>query len=302
MDTQGQTEGFYLLTFASKEFRVRCDAGKDRAKVEAFLALIDFNGPNGCWVWRGGKRRGEYAIFTHNYNREPAYRFSYRLFVGPIPQGHDIHHKIGKPTRCMGGLCCQFEHLQAVTPGQHLRLHGKKPTQEGKVRNRHRLLGLCRFGHKLTPYTFPDGHATKRCDICRAAARHKKYLEWRDANPPATTCKNGHPKTAEFGYDNGRQWICRECQRAAMLAYKDRHAAELAAKKATSRGHQRDWEACAKGHPFTPENTYNAPNGTRMCRTCRADRQRAHWHKKHPDAPFQPQKGKHSNPADSPVQ
>jgi hypothetical protein len=30
---------------------------------------------------------------------------------------------------------------------------------------------------------------------------------------------------------------------------------------------------CFKGHELTPENTYNAPNGNRQCRTC----QRAAW-------------------------
>jgi hypothetical protein len=25
---------------------------------------------------------------------------------------------------------------------------------------------------------------------------------------------------------------------------------------------------CAKGHPYSPENTYRPPRGTRECRTC----------------------------------
>jgi hypothetical protein len=26
---------------------------------------------------------------------------------------------------------------------------------------------------------------------------------------------------------------------------------------------------CPKGHPYSPENTYNHPSGGRICRTCR---------------------------------
>lgn len=31
---------------------------------------------------------------------------------------------------------------------------------------------------------------------------------------------------------------------------------------------------CHRGHPFTPENTYINPSGSRECRTCRAERSR----------------------------
>lgn len=34
---------------------------------------------------------------------------------------------------------------------------------------------------------------------------------------------------------------------------------------------RRDWSKCAHGHPFTPENTYVRPTGSRVCRICSND-------------------------------
>lgn len=34
---------------------------------------------------------------------------------------------------------------------------------------------------------------------------------------------------------------------------------------------------CYKGHEFDEKNTYRRPNGTRVCRTCHRDYQRANW-------------------------
>ncbi|MGH9057170.1 MAG: hypothetical protein ACRDYY_15105 [Acidimicrobiales bacterium] len=34
-------------------------------------------------------------------------------------------------------------------------------------------------------------------------------------------------------------------------------------------GHERAKTHCPAGHPYSAENTYVAPSGKRMCRTCR---------------------------------
>lgn len=34
-----------------------------------------------------------------------------------------------------------------------------------------------------------------------------------------------------------------------------------------------DVDTCKHGHPWSPENTYNSPQGTRQCKRCRADNQ-----------------------------
>jgi HNH endonuclease len=60
-----------------------------------------------CWTWRG----------THQYHNrkhprpwfrgEYAYRLVYRLFIGPIPDGYQVHHT------CDRGWCVNPGHLQA---------------------------------------------------------------------------------------------------------------------------------------------------------------------------------------------
>ncbi|WP_329126180.1 HNH endonuclease signature motif containing protein [Streptomyces sp. NBC_01353] len=35
-------------------------------------------------------------------------------------------------------------------------------------------------------------------------------------------------------------------------------------------------EACHQGHPFTPENTYRNPQGSRVCRACMAKHRQAY--------------------------
>lgn len=58
-----------------------------------------------------------------------------------------------------------------------------------------------------------------------------------------------------------------------------------AVNKERSRGFVEDMHpACKAGHPWTPENTYRAPNGTRHCRVCGNARTRAYKARKRQEA------------------
>lgn len=41
---------------------------------------------------------------------------------------------------------------------------------------------------------------------------------------------------------------------------------------------------CLHGHPFDKENTYNHPDGSRQCRTCRKRENVKRWHRLYPQA------------------
>lgn len=41
-------------------------------------------------------------------------------------------------------------------------------------------------------------------------------------------------------------------------------------------------DECAHGHPFSPDNTYVYPDGTRRCMECHRQQQAARWRRKHP--------------------
>ena len=64
----------------------------------------------GCWTWQGYvRRRDGYAGFKWNGKTGAAYRFSYELHNGPIPDGLQIDHL------CRNRACVRPDHLEAVT-------------------------------------------------------------------------------------------------------------------------------------------------------------------------------------------
>jgi hypothetical protein len=83
-------------------------------------------------------------------------------------------------------------------------------------------------------------------------------LEWRPKqNGPGY--RGGHPSTKTVA-DAFGSWSA---------------AIDAAGFKARNRGGQPGATHCARGHEFTPENTYLHPRGVRMCRTCKRRKARA---------------------------
>ena len=71
--------------------------------------------PNsGCWLWTGAIYASGYGGLQHKGRSQYAHRVSYEIFVGPIPNGHDIDHL------CRLRLCVNPEYLQAVTRRENL--------------------------------------------------------------------------------------------------------------------------------------------------------------------------------------
>lgn len=78
-----------------------------------FMSQVEVMGPNSCWIWKG-------LIYPSGYGRfytpgekkvDYAHRVSYRLFVGPIPEGKQVNH------------CCDF--CNCIQP-KHLYLGTQK--------------------------------------------------------------------------------------------------------------------------------------------------------------------------------
>jgi hypothetical protein len=98
-------------------------ATTDRAEIIAhFTKFINKNNPphprmgTPCWTWRGRLDAKGYAkVNWRRCGHQYAYRMSYVLFVGPIPEGLEIDHV------CKIRNCVNPAHLEPVTHVENMR-------------------------------------------------------------------------------------------------------------------------------------------------------------------------------------
>lgn len=103
-----------------------------------------------CWIWQGNI---EPHTGRGRYSQTWAHRASYQAFIGPIPDGHELHH------RCHNPLCVNPAHLQPVTHAEHTQLH---------VRTH------CLHGHSYAEHartTIAGKHVCRTCDAERNKRR-----------------------------------------------------------------------------------------------------------------------------------
>ena len=129
------------------------------------------NKTESCWLWMGkvypSKHNMGYGKFW-NYDRTvQVHRFSYELFVGPIPAGLTIDHLCRKP------ICVNPAHLEPVTLKENiLRGNGAAALNSRKTQ--------CKNGH---PFTRIVG-GKRSCEQCykdrvkrKNAAYYKLHIE-----------------------------------------------------------------------------------------------------------------------------
>jgi hypothetical protein len=128
---------------------------------------------DGCWKWKHGLNYEGYGHFRVRRKTLSAHRYSYQKFVGPVPEGKELHHLCDHP------WCVNPEHLKPVTSLEHARTRDQ--SGNGKyVAAYHSAKTHCPRGH---PYSGDnlilekrsDGGIARRCKIC-AIAKTKKYL------------------------------------------------------------------------------------------------------------------------------
>lgn len=126
---------------------------RPRLTFEMVIARIDFDGPNGCWLWSYPVSRNGYG----QIGRRGAHRVLYEELIGPIPDGLHIDHL------CRIKVCVNPWHMETVTCRVNI-LRG-----EGlPARNARKL--ACPRGHT---YDLVLSTGSRWCSICSREARRR---------------------------------------------------------------------------------------------------------------------------------
>jgi hypothetical protein len=94
-----------------------------------------------------------------------AHRFSYEIFIGPIPDGMTVDH-----IACNFTSCCNPDHLR-VCSNRENGLRGNSAAAQN-ARKTH-----CVNGHEFTPENTRTTSERRRCRRCKAASERRRRLK-----------------------------------------------------------------------------------------------------------------------------
>lgn len=120
---------------------------------ERILAKVT-QAEGGCWIWGGAttpkENYGVVGLGGKSDGLALTHRVMYKLHVGEIPPKYEVDHL------CRVTLCCNPEHLEAVTKAENLR------RQQAAITH-------CVRGHEFTEdnsYRPPGGPTKRQCRKC----------------------------------------------------------------------------------------------------------------------------------------
>lgn len=132
------------------------------ASVEARLLANSVRTPDGCLEWMRARNSKGYGCISVAGRVELVHRVAHELWVGPIPERHEVDHVYAAGCRSL--LCIEPGHLEAVTCRENnLRKVGVHKTH--CIRN-HDLTGpnlrINRNGHRSCRECARDNSQSRR--------------------------------------------------------------------------------------------------------------------------------------------
>lgn len=161
-------------------------------ELERFERKYEVDTTTGCWRWTAYIDPFGYGRFSAA-GEIRAHRWSYKHFVGPIPDGLVIDHI------CRVRCCVNPAHLRAVTSGENTWAPGSIAPAK--------ILGTseaCVNGHPWTEAsTRLNSKGYRSCRICANESNRRQRADAR-----SQICEMGHMKVA----DRQGRLYCRPCQ------------------------------------------------------------------------------------------
>jgi hypothetical protein len=266
-----------ILVF-DREFSIT--EGFTDVQAVTLLSKVDFRAesPGGCWEWTQYINDMGYGVTSVSGKPTVAHRIIYHLLNEGVSPDLHLHH------RCENRRCVNPDHLQPVTPLEHLALTPQAIT--------HMLAGRthCNRGHEYTPdnlMTSPNGR--RRCKTCARDWQNRKNALAREARGPRpvqTHCANGHEYTEENTYLYKGVRFCRTCHNLKTTALYHEKKAEV--KQAVERGEvpvtlapiEKSETHCKRGHLLPDRGNQPSNPNRRICLVCSSLRTRLGQYRK----------------------
>lgn len=145
--------------------------GIDGLELLAWIKSQCIVDDHGCWLWQGPTNDKGYGVTNYNKIHTKAHQLTYRLQIGPVPEGLELDHT------CRVRKCCNPLHMEAITHAENVKrglLHtvsGNKPKPTS-----------CPKGHPYEGYNlYFDPKGGMRCRQCgnekNLARYHKAKTE-----------------------------------------------------------------------------------------------------------------------------